>query len=128
VAWYAVWRRLYPDAARAARLRRGRAARRALDALARLPDDARARAERIAAALARYLGERFEPVPASLTPDEAAAVLRRAQLDNLASRLGDAWARTDEARFAADPASRLSADEARRLVLDMEEAACPPSS
>src|SRR5258707_979640 len=34
-AGYAVWRRLSPGAARAARLRRGRAARRALDALAR---------------------------------------------------------------------------------------------
>ncbi|MGL4549820.1 MAG: hypothetical protein ACRC33_01425, partial [Gemmataceae bacterium] len=121
--WYALWRRLYPDDARAARLRRGRAARRAMDALARSPSQ-----EAVVTALAGYLGERFGAVPPTPTPDEAADVLRRADLPALADRLRAAWARADEARFAAEPAARLSADEARRLVLDIEEAACPPSS
>lgn len=124
--WYLLWQWAYPDAARQARQRRSRAARRALKALQRLPAAPREQAEHIVTALAGYLAERFDLTAAAPTPDEAAAALDG--MDDLAGRLRRAWASADELRFAKEPAARLAADEARQLILDIEERACPPSS
>lgn len=127
VGWYAVWRRLYPDAARAARLRRGRAARIALDALARVGGDDRTHADAIIAVLSNYLRMRFETTSSTLTPDEAADVLHRAGLDSYGVALREVWRRADEIRFAAVPRGRVALGEVRRLIMDMEEAAWSPS-
>src|SRR5262245_60461920 len=63
LGWYLVWRRIYPDAARLARMRRSRVARRALDAIrkaARTPDPPAT----IGNAVLGYLRMRF-PLPES---------------------------------------------------------------
>jgi tetratricopeptide (TPR) repeat protein len=73
IAWYLIWRRLYPDAARLASQRRSRAARRALQALRsarRL--DAESRAARIAAIVTGYLQQRLDLTIAEPTPGEIA--------------------------------------------------------
>ncbi len=76
LCWYRLWRRWYPDAARAAQVRRSSSARRALTAL----DSAQAesgsvRGDRVAGAVATYLRERFDRAPAEPTPTEATALL-----------------------------------------------------
>ena len=67
LGWFLVWRRVFPDAARLARLRRSRAARRAADAIrraARTPDPAAT----IAGALLGYLRTRFPLPEGAATP------------------------------------------------------------
>ncbi len=122
VAAYFAWRRLYPDAARLAELRRNRAARLALDALGRLPREAPARAEAIAGTLAAYLRDRLGLAVEAPTPDEAASVVP----GDLAPGAAALWRALDAARFADGPCP--DAAEAVRLVRGIEEASCPPSS
>jgi hypothetical protein len=120
--WVVAWRRLYPDAARLARLRRSRAARRAIDAVRRAgrsPDPAAV----IAAAVLGYLRTRFPLPPGADTPAEVGAGLRAAGLP--AEPVGAAvelLRRCDEARFAAasDTGPSLPAG-AEALVLRLEE-------
>ncbi len=78
VAWYLLWRRLYPDAARLASQRRSRAARRALQSLhAARRLDAPARSARIAAIVAEYLQQRLDLTIAEPTPHEIALLFRQ---------------------------------------------------
>jgi hypothetical protein len=73
IAWYLIWRRLNPDAARLASQRRSRAARRALQALRTIRRlDAESRAARIAAIVIGYLQQRLDLTIAEPTPNEIA--------------------------------------------------------
>jgi hypothetical protein len=123
LGWVALWRRLYPDAARLARLKRIRAVRAALKAFAaaRGRDDPPAA---VADAFLGYLRERFGLSPFARTPAEVADALRAA-----ACAPGDAEAvasflrACDAARFApAHAADDELADEAERLVVSLEGA------
>jgi hypothetical protein len=72
--WFVLWQRLYPGAARLARIRRSRAARRATDAIRRVyrtPDPPAA----VAAAVLGYLQARHPLPPGAATPSEVAAAL-----------------------------------------------------
>jgi hypothetical protein len=128
-AWYVAWRRLYPDAARRAHLRRSRAARQALGRLhraARLP--AGPRAARAAAVVAGYLHERVDLHAAEPTPAEAAGHLRRhGCADGLAEQVSRFFESCDAARFLpAPPPDGLDLPEAAaRLILAVEAATCP---
>jgi hypothetical protein len=79
VAWYVVWRRLDPAAARLARRRRSRAAQEALKSLDSIDRsrDAEEQARQAAAAVAHYLRQRLELPVVEPTPAEAEAHLRR---------------------------------------------------
>jgi hypothetical protein len=122
VVWYLVWWWMYPDAARLALLRRNRAAGRALATLDRLPSPDAERAEGMVRALTEYLTERFGMGVVSPTPEEAAASVPAAA----AGRVEALWRQADAARFAG--AGCPDVGEARRLIADVEELACPPSS
>jgi hypothetical protein len=123
VGWYVAWRRVYPDAARLARIRRSRAARRAADAIrraGRTPDPPAA----IAAAVLGYLRSRF-PLPVGAeTPAEVGAALRA---DGLGEPEADAVVgflrECDAARFApqGDTPVSLAAD-AQALLAQLEAA------
>jgi hypothetical protein len=74
LAWFIAWRRIYPDGARLARMRRSRAARRATDAIhraSRTPEPPAA----IRAAVLSYLRARFPLAPAATTPTEIGVAL-----------------------------------------------------
>jgi hypothetical protein len=79
VAWYVVWRRLNPAAARLARRRRSRAAQEALKSLGNIDrsHDAEEQARQATAAVAHYLRQRLELPVVEPTPAEAEAHLRR---------------------------------------------------
>jgi hypothetical protein len=132
VAWYLLWRRRYPDAARLARQRRGQAARhalRALDALRKQAADEQAR--QAAAVVALYLRERIQLRAAAPTPEEAAAHLRRAGVSAGTSDAVAGFFRScDVARFAPDalrsgtPAADGWAAAAGSLILTLEAEPC----
>ncbi len=111
-AWFLAWRRVYPDAARAARLRRSRAARRATDAIrksGRAPDPPAA----IAAAVLGYLRTRFPLPESAVTPSEIAAALSEAKVPtDAAEAAADVFRGCDRARFAppGDSGASLAAD------------------
>ena len=76
-AWYLLWRKLYPDAAKVAQQRRSRAARAALHKLERcrrLPMPQQA--DQAAGAVIGYLRQRVDLTTAEPTPDEAVAPLQ----------------------------------------------------
>jgi hypothetical protein len=121
IGWYAVWRRVYPDGARLARLRRTRAARRAVDTTrkaGRSADPAGA----IAGAVRGYLRARFPFSAAAETPSEIEHELRLAGLGEAES--GEAagfFRRADAARFAPPADTPVSlADEAKALIARLE--------
>jgi hypothetical protein len=123
LAWYAAWRRVYPDAARLAKIRRSRAARRATDAVRRAgrTDDPPAA---VAAAVLGYLRARFPLPPGAVTPSELGNAL--AELGVPASECGAVagfFRECDAARFAppADTGVSLAAD-AGALVARLEAA------
>ena len=111
-AWFLAWRRIYPDAARAARMRRSRAARRATDAIrksGRAPDPPAA----IAAAVLGYLRTRFPLPESAVTPSEIAAALSEAKVPtDAAEAAADVFRGCDRARFAppGDSGASLAAD------------------
>jgi hypothetical protein len=125
--WYQAWRRLYPDAARQAALRRGRALRRALDALRHLPSDPRARAEQMLQALETYLRDRWDLRTLTPTPDEVAEIIASKNENMLSHRTRSFWQHGDTVRFGRS-AQPLESETARRLLLDLEEAAWRLSS
>jgi hypothetical protein len=124
VAWYVLWRRLYPDVARQVRHRRSRAARQALQTF----HDARTlppqrRAEQIADAVALYLRRRLDLPAVTPTPGEAAAYLEKAGApDALRQQAFSFFQACDTLRFAPEPtpaAADLGA-AATDLVLAVE--------
>jgi hypothetical protein len=131
LGWYLAWRWLYPDAARLARQRRSRAARRALvglDGAARL--GGRAHAEAVSAAVVLYLRERFDLAVQEPTPGECADWLARFGLaEVLTERLRLLLEDCTAARFGPGEVEGSDlASPARGLVIDLEDATCPPSS
>ena len=119
--WFLAWRRVYPDAARLSRIRRGRAARRATDAIrraARTPDPAGT----VAAAVLGYLRARH-PLPVGAeTPGAIGDALRDAgHPDDGVVRF---FRRCDEARFSEGSDNLLSlAKEAAALIARLEATA-----
>jgi hypothetical protein len=128
-AWYAAWRRRYPDAARQARQRRSRAARMALEQLRAaggLPPDQRA--ERAAGAVAAYLRERLDLAAAEPTPAETARHLRRKGCSaELTERAAGFFRSCDAARFlpAPPPDGPDPAAAGTQLILAVEAETCP---
>lgn len=111
---YAAWRRLFPDAARRARLRRSRAARKALR---------RMKAVGAIVAAADYLRERFDLPAAEPTPTDVAAALERAGCSQaLIVEATGFFKDCDAARFM--PGGAVTADlpaRAAHLILAVEE-------
>ena len=128
-SWYVVWRLRNPEAARRARLRRSRAAQRALHALGRvghsMPDE---QAERVTAVVAEYLRQRFELPAAEPTPAEVAEHLARVGVPHEAVRRLEGFLRAGDAvRFAAAPAGEAAewVRDAGDLILTLEAVPCP---
>jgi hypothetical protein len=124
LAWFLAWRRIFPDAARLARLHRSRAARRATDAIRRAnraPDPPAA----IAAALLHYLRARFPLSESAVTPSEIAAALAEANVPaEVAEQTADVFRDCDRARFAPPGDRGLSlAEEAEAALMRLEEIA-----
>lgn len=111
-AWFLAWRRIFPDAARMAHLRRSRAARRATDAIrkaGRAPDPPAV----IAAAVLGYLRTRFPLPESAVTPSEIAAALLESQVPpERAAEIEEVFRACDHARFAppGDSGVSLAAD------------------
>jgi hypothetical protein len=129
VGWYLAWRRLYPDAARLVRQRQSRAARRALaglDAAARLTG--RPRVEAVSAAVVLYLRERFDLVYREPTPGESADWLAHFGIsEGLTQRTRQLLQECAAGRFGPQETEDNLAAPARGLVLELEDATCPPS-
>jgi hypothetical protein len=125
-AWYALRRRLHPEAGWRARRRRSRAAREALAALHTL--GGAAAGERTASVLAGYLRQRLELRGAEPTPAEVAVHLGRAGVSpGVTGRVAAFFRSCDAARFAPSPphdSATLTAD-ARALVHALEAELCP---
>jgi hypothetical protein len=118
VVWYFVWRRMYPDAARLASLRRSRAARRALNALqaVRRPQ-AGQHATQTANIVTDYLQQRFDLTVAEATPREVAELFeKRGCSPELVARAVQFFERCDNARF-------VPADGPHVLPVELNEAA-----
>lgn len=112
--WLLVWRVVFPDAARLAKLRRNRATRTALDRLKQAHSSVDP-AGAAAFAFRQYLTARFGVPPSAQTPTEVAVALRT--LDHPAERAIDA-----EAFLRACDATRfdLSSDNELSLVKQAE--------
>jgi hypothetical protein len=112
VGWYLVWRRIFPDAARLAHLRRSRAARRATDTIRRAnrtPDPPAT----IAGAVLGYLRARFPLPESAVTPSEIGLALVEVKVpDEVAEQIADVFRACDRARFAPpnDDTGALAAD------------------
>jgi hypothetical protein len=129
VAWYAAWRRLYPDAARQAQRRRSRAAQEALRALRRGgAGEADERVRHTAGVVVRYLHNRLGLRARSPTPSEVAIHLRGEGIDGAVAEQAEAFFRAcDAARFG--PSSHELPDlgaAAERLILTLEGQPCSP--
>ena len=129
IAWYLLWRRMYPDAARLASQRRSRAARRALQALhAARRLDTETRATRTTAIVAGYLQQRLDLAIAEPTPREVALLFAQqgcsSALTEQAVRFFEAC---DSTRFLpiVESAPFPLHDAAVQLILAVEEATCP---
>lgn len=132
VAWLLAWRRLYPDAARLARLRQSRAARQALHALARARANQAGRlAEEVAGIVSVYLDHRLGLHGAAPTPTEVDTFLRGAGVpDGLRERITALLETCDALRFSNIPpaVSGSLADAAREIILSLEEPWATPQS
>jgi hypothetical protein len=131
VAWYLIWRRLYPDAARLASRRRNRAARRTLQALhAARRLDAETRTARTTAIVVDYLQQRLDLTIAEPTPHEVALTLARQGYSSaLTEQVTHFFEACDRARFlpTSESASFPLHDAAVRFILAVEEETCPAS-
>jgi hypothetical protein len=130
--WYAVWRRLYPDAARRARIRRSRAGLLALHDLVDLGSvNGSERIGRVTTIAATYLRQRFDLAAVEPTPAEVDALLRRHRSTaELADSVANFFAACDAARFApavGDGPAQVNSDlveTARQLIIRLEECSC----
>jgi hypothetical protein len=124
VAWYLVWRRVYPDVARLARRRRSRAAQEALRSLHHLGkrSDAEVQARRAAGAVAEYLRRRLELSVIEPTPKEAEVHLRRLGVsEKLAGQTADLLRSCAAVRFDPEPPPPTDlAEAATQLILALE--------
>lgn len=119
-AWYAVWRRQNPDAARLANTRRSRAAAVALRMLAQAGDDS---PRQVRCAIEEYLRARIGLPPSATTPAEVVAYLRGSSSSSAdADEIAGLLRRCDDALFAPAPAAAtgLVAD-AERLIIKWDK-------
>jgi hypothetical protein len=128
IAWYLIWRRLYPVAARLARQRRSLAAQHALKALHGLDKQTPGEQARQAAAIvAAYLRQRMDLPAVTPTPEEAAAHLRRAGITaHVTGAVAHFFETSDAVRFGPDPPPQPEAwgTTAERLILIVEAEPC----
>jgi BatD DUF11 like domain len=128
LAWWAVWRRLYPDAARLAQQRRSRAARRALAVLSSLHRiDADRKPLQAEVVVTDYLRRRFDLRVAEPTPSEIEAHLRQAGIPASLSRDVAGYVETcHAARFAPNVSTEAPdwSASGRRLILSLEADPC----
>jgi hypothetical protein len=126
-AWYVVWRRLNPDAARQTERRRSRAARQALrgiPALRRLTDEALAK--QAALLVTAYLCDRLGFLYRELSPREAATKVEQAIGDpELAARLQTFLEDCDSCRYFLPASDHDRAAETEQLILALEAATWP---
>ncbi|HSQ57388.1 MAG TPA: hypothetical protein VLM40_16825 [Gemmata sp.] len=120
-AWFLIWRRVFPDAARLSVLRRSRAARRANDIIRRAahsPDPPAA----LAGAVLGYLRNRYPLPEGAATPTEVGAALLELELPAEECNMVAAFLRAcDEARFSlSDDAGGSLADTAAKLIVRLE--------
>lgn len=120
-AWYLVWRRIFPDPARMAMLRRSRAARRATDTIRkanRTPDPP----VTISVAVLSYLRTRFPLPESAVTPSEIAVALVEAKVaPEMAEQIADVFRDCDRARFAPPSDSGVSlAEHAEAAITRLE--------
>jgi hypothetical protein len=124
VAWYFVWRRLNPGAARLARRRRSRAAQEALKALGTIDKDhdPEEQARQAAAAVADYLRQRLELPVIEPTPAEAEAHLRGQGIsEKLAGQTVDLLRTCAAVRFDPQPPPPADlAEAANGVILALE--------
>ncbi len=123
VLWYATWRQVYPGAHRLARIRRSRAARRAVDLLNRAPRSPDPPAATTAAVLG-YLQARFALQPGIVTPTEVAQALRDLEVQNtVCEAVAEVLQRCDAARFAPSGESMVApVAAAEALIAQLEDA------
>jgi hypothetical protein len=126
IGWYLAWRRRNPTQARLIRLRKSRAARRALRVIQGVNNcEPKEDAGKVADALAAYLEERLELNAAQPAPgDISAHLLVRGISTDLASRTANLFRECDAVRFSPPrqqgmELNRLRA-EAAELVLALE--------
>ena len=127
LAWFVVWRRMYPDAARQAKRRRSRAARvalRKIRAVSHAPPEHQA--EGASSAVADYLRERYQFPAAEPTPAEVAAHLQRTAMPTpLIEQLSQFFKDCDAMRFRPSPAPDWLAGPAAVAVINaMEGQSC----
>jgi hypothetical protein len=119
--WYLAWKRWYPDSMRLARLRRSRAAWRALERIRRSgrTDDP---PYTVARAMLDYLQERFQVPNSVATASEASAALeeRHVPLANCEA-VAQFLRRCDAARFApVNQSSNTLTSEAKAIIARLE--------
>jgi len=102
IGCYVAWRRLYPDAARRARIRQSQAARQALHALQKVgTGDPGQRAYRVSRIATSYMQARLGLPGAEPTPTEVALFLQRAGTSvEIAGKAAEFLRACDAARFA----------------------------
>ena len=123
LAWFIVWRRLFPNSAWRARKRQSGAARQALHALQALaPAHADQRAYRVARIAAGYLHQRLGLPTVEPTPAEVGQYLERVgSPPPLAGKAAEFFRACDAARFAPVPAAADDlAVAAKNLILTLE--------
>ncbi|HET6574938.1 MAG TPA: hypothetical protein VFG68_15135 [Fimbriiglobus sp.] len=123
IGWVVLWRWLFPDAVRLAKLRRNRAARLALDRLKKARTSADP-AGAAASAFRGYLSARFGMPSAAQTPAEVSAALRAVECPADRAADSEAFLRAcDAARFTPTPDGGVSLTlEAESLITEWEGA------
>lgn len=120
VVWYAIWRRRKPDEARAAKMRRSRAAAIALRTLADAGEDS---PRHVRQAVEEYWRAKAGlPKSASTTPEVVDHIRGSSFSRTVPEEVGRLLQRCDDARFAPAPADTGSLiAEAKSLVLKWDE-------
>jgi len=124
IGWLFAWRALYPDAARLARMKRNRAVRHALNALANVKRaNAVESAGMISQIVIAYLRERFDLPLEARTQREIAEYLERIDIaPEHVEQASQLFRACDAARFGPAPVVATDlADAAERLVVALEE-------
>ncbi len=128
LVWWVIWQRLYPDAVRAARQRRSRAARHALKALrtvTQLPPEKQGR--QVEQVLTTYLQERMDLTIVEPTPNEVANHLQRNGIsEGVRNQIVELYRSCDaftygEGTYSAPPSLSKGAGE---VILALENEPC----
>lgn len=123
LGWFVAWQRVFPDAVRLAKMRRSRAARRAIDVIHRANRTSDPPAA-IAAAVLSYLRTRFPFPPGAATPGEIESALSELSLPTPdCAAVAGFFRECDAARFAPPGDNSMSlATDAVALITRLEDA------